>query len=29
MGAVLDEVVGPDIVGAFRPQPNAGSIRQP
>jgi hypothetical protein len=23
MGAVLDEVVGPDVVGAFGPQPDA------
>jgi hypothetical protein len=29
MGAVLDDVVGPDVVGALRPQPDAGSVRQP
>ncbi len=29
MGAVLDEVVGPDMVRPLRPQPDAGLIRQP
>jgi hypothetical protein len=31
MGTVLDEVVGPDMVGVgiFRPQPDAGPVRQP
>jgi hypothetical protein len=29
MGAVLDEVVGPEVVGALGPQPDAGAIRQP
>jgi hypothetical protein len=29
MRAVLDEVVGPDVIGAFWPQPNAGAIGQP
>ena len=28
MGAVLDEVVGPDVIAALRPQPNARSIGQ-
>ena len=28
-GAVLDEVVGPDVIGTLRPQPDAGSVRQP
>jgi len=26
---VLDEVVGPDMVGPLRPQPDAGAVRQP
>src|SRR5918998_399959 len=29
MGAVLDEVVGPDMVGALGPQAEAGAVRQP
>jgi hypothetical protein len=29
MGAVLDKVVGPDVVRAFGPQAEARSIRQP
>ena len=29
MGALLEEVVGPDVVGAFGPQPDARSVRQP
>ena len=29
MGAVLDEVVGPDMIAVLRPQPNARSVRQP
>ena len=29
MGAVLDEIVGPDVVGMFRLQPNAESVGQP
>jgi hypothetical protein len=29
MGAALDEVVGPDMVGALGPQPEARSVRQP
>jgi hypothetical protein len=29
MGAVLDEVVGPDVVRVFGPQPQARSVRQP
>jgi hypothetical protein len=29
MGAVLDKVVGPDVVGILGPQPNAGPIREP
>ncbi len=29
MGAVLDEVVGPNMAGIFRQQPDAGAIRQP
>jgi hypothetical protein len=29
MGAVLDKVVGPDVVGALGPQPDAGPVRQP
>jgi hypothetical protein len=29
MGAVLDEVVGPDVVRVFGPQPQAGPVRQP
>ena len=29
MGAILDEVVGPDMVGALGPQPDARSVRQP
>jgi hypothetical protein len=29
MGAVLDEVVGPDVVRALGPQPQAGPVRQP
>jgi hypothetical protein len=28
-GPVLDEVVGPDLIWPLRPQPDAGSIRQP
>ena len=28
-GAVVDEVVAPDMVGAFRPQPDAGAVIQP
>src|SRR5262245_21192550 len=29
MGAVLDKVVGPDIIALLRPQPNARSVGQP
>ena len=29
MGAILDEVVGPDMVGIFRPQPDARSVIEP
>jgi hypothetical protein len=29
MGAVLDEVVGPDVVRTLGPQPEAGAVRQP
>jgi len=29
MGAVLDEVVGPDMIALLRPQPNARSVGQP
>ena len=29
MGAILDEVVGPDVVRALGPEPDAGSVRQP
>jgi hypothetical protein len=29
MGALLDEVIGPDVVGALGPQPDARSISQP
>jgi hypothetical protein len=29
MDALLEEVVGPDVVGAFGPQPDARSISQP
>ena len=29
MGAVLDKVVGPDVIGALGPQPDAGAVRQP
>src|SRR5215218_3336510 len=29
VGAVLDEVVGPDVVRALGPQPDAGAVRQP
>src|ERR1700690_541620 len=29
MGALLDEVVGPDVVGMLRPQTNAGAICEP
>jgi hypothetical protein len=29
MGAVLDEVVGPDVVAMLGPQPDARSVRQP
>jgi len=29
MGAVLDEVVRPHMIGAFRPQPDAGAVRKP
>ena len=29
MGAVLDEVVGPDVVAVLRPQPDARSVGQP
>jgi hypothetical protein len=29
MGAVLDKVVGPDMIAVLWPQPNAQSIRQP
>jgi hypothetical protein len=29
MGAILDKVVGPDMVRALGPQPEAGPIRQP
>ncbi len=28
-GPVLDEVVGPDVVGPFGPQPHAGPVVQP
>jgi hypothetical protein len=29
MGTVLDEVVGPDVVGALGAQPEAGPVREP
>src|SRR5206468_12096786 len=29
MGALLEEVVGPDVIGALGPQPDARSIIQP
>jgi hypothetical protein len=29
MGAVLDEVVGPDVIAVLWPQPNARSVGQP
>src|SRR5262245_9803182 len=29
MGAVLDEVIGPDMIALLRPQPNARSVGQP
>jgi hypothetical protein len=29
MGAVLDKVVGPDVVAVLRPQTDAGAVRQP
>jgi hypothetical protein len=29
MGAILDEVVGPDVVWVFGPQSDAGPVRQP
>src|SRR5580658_5155170 len=29
MGALLDKVVRPDVIGAFRPQPDARSVSQP
>ena len=29
MGAVLDEVVGPDMIALLRPQPDARSVGQP
>jgi hypothetical protein len=29
MGALLDEVVGPDMIAVLRPQPEARSVRQP
>jgi len=29
MGAVLDEVVGPDVIAVLCPQPDAWSVRQP
>jgi hypothetical protein len=29
VGAVLDEVVGPDMIALLRPQPNARSVGQP
>src|SRR5262249_17126040 len=28
-GAVLDKVVGPDVIAVLRPQPDARSVRQP
>jgi hypothetical protein len=29
MGAILDEVVRPDVIAVLGPQPDAGSVRQP
>src|SRR5262245_36585500 len=29
VGAVLDKVVGPDVIAVLRPQPDARSVRQP
>jgi len=29
MGALLEEVVGSDVIGALGPQPDAGSVIQP
>ena len=29
MGAILEKVIGPDVVAALRPQPDAGTVRQP
>jgi hypothetical protein len=29
VGAILDEVVGPDMIALLRPQPNARSVGQP
>jgi hypothetical protein len=28
-GAVLDEVIGPHMIGALRPQPDAGAVVEP
>jgi hypothetical protein len=29
MGAVLDKVIGPDMVGVFGPKPNTGAVIEP
>src|SRR4029434_7600346 len=29
VGAILDEVIGPDMIALLRPQPNARSVGQP
>jgi hypothetical protein len=29
VGTIFDEVVGPDVIAVFRPQPDARSVRQP
>jgi hypothetical protein len=29
MGAVLDEVIGPDVIGVLGPEANTGPVRQP
>src|SRR5262245_21252016 len=29
MGAILDEVIGPDMIALLRPQPHARSVGQP
>jgi hypothetical protein len=29
MGSILDEIIGPDVVGSLWPEPDAGAVIEP